>query len=166
MIDNTMINVESILGLHGHHWLRHTYEKIHHKILTPLLVNKKVRKTMDKSNALVRAANKMAARDALQMSEFTHNLEAWYEANRSRSVSNVSIVDTTGPNGGIQSGQVRKRHHISPPPMPPTEFLNEEFLEEQRRPRASSTFSPVAILKRDDVLPEDEPEYEIEPQRF
>ena len=161
-----MINVESILGLHGHHWIRNMYDKFHKKILTPILVSKKVRKTMDKSNALVRAANKMAARDALQMAEFTHNLEAWYEANRSRSVSNISAVDATGPNGSIHAGQVRKRHHIPPPPMPPTEFLNEDFIEDQRRPRASSTFSPVAILKRDDVLPEDEPDYVIEPNRF
>ncbi|KAE9552840.1 hypothetical protein FO519_003953 [Halicephalobus sp. NKZ332] len=165
LIDNTMINVESVLGLHGHHWIRNTYDKIHKKILTPLLVSKKVRKTMDRSNVLVRAANKMAARDALQMAEFTHNLEAWYEANRSRSAS-ISLVDTTGPNGSVPTGQVRKRHHMPPPPKPPTEFLSDEFLEDQRRPRASSTFSPVSILKRDDVLPEDEPDYEIEPNRF
>lgn len=66
-----MINIEAILGKRGHHWIRNMYDNFHKSILTPLLIKKQARDTMDQSN-LLRAAQAMAQQDIAQLEDFAH----------------------------------------------------------------------------------------------
>lgn len=78
-------------------------------------------------------------------------MTAWYEANRSRTATMTSEMvegeETAIPNGNA----VRER----------TRFV-ETFLDTEPRPRATSSFAPTSILRRDDVLPEDEIRLEVD----
>jgi sodium/hydrogen exchanger 3 len=150
LIDNTMINIETILGKRGHHWIRNMYDSFHKSILTPLLIKKQARDTMDQSN-LVRAAQAMAQKDVAELEDFAHEVTAWYESNRSRSATMTS-QDESGagvPNGHPKTGE-RAR------------FI-ETMLTHEPRPRGTSAYAPTSILRRDDVLPEDDIGYEVEP---
>jgi hypothetical protein len=152
LIDNTMINIEVILGKRGHHWIRNMYDTFHKSILTPLLVKKKARDTMDKSN-LVRAAQAFAEKDVAQLEEFAHEVTAWYEQQRSRSATMTSVEENAAvPNGHVQheNAAVRAR------------FI-ETMLDSEQRPRGTSAYAPTSILRRDDILPEDEIVFEVEP---
>lgn len=84
---------EVIIGKKGHHWIRNTFDRWNAKYLRPLLIKTKVRRTMDNTN-LVRAANQLAAKDAL---DFANQLQSWYEYTRSRGNSESSLP----PNGSV-----------------------------------------------------------------
>uniref|UniRef100_A0A914ZA16 Cation/H+ exchanger domain-containing protein n=1 Tax=Panagrolaimus superbus TaxID=310955 RepID=A0A914ZA16_9BILA len=156
LIDNTMINIEIILGKRGHHWIRNMYDTFHKSILSPLLIKKQARETMDQSN-LVRAAQAMAQQDIAELEEFAHEVTAWYESTRSRTATMTSMDDGNGatvagvPNGQPQTGTGERAR-----------FIN-TMLNHEPRPRGTSAFAPTSILRRDDVLPEDDIGYEVEP---
>ncbi|KAI6182180.1 Cation H+ exchanger domain containing protein [Aphelenchoides bicaudatus] len=96
LIDNTMILTEIIIGKKGHHWIRNTFDQWNAKYLRPLLIKTKARRHMDNTN-LVRAANQLAAKDALN---FADQMQSWYEYTRSRANSESSLP----PNGSIMHG--------------------------------------------------------------
>uniref|UniRef100_A0A915EQK9 Sodium/hydrogen exchanger n=1 Tax=Ditylenchus dipsaci TaxID=166011 RepID=A0A915EQK9_9BILA len=101
LIDNTMIGMELIAGRYGHHWVRNLYDSWNNAYFKPLLVKKKARKIMDKSN-LVRAANRLAQKDAIQLA---HHLEHWYDSRRSRSNTEISESQLQ-PNGQVVDGEL------------------------------------------------------------
>ncbi|KAI6208313.1 ATP synthase subunit alpha [Aphelenchoides besseyi] len=68
-------------------------EKVHENFFRPLLVKKRALRTMDNTN-LVRAANRLAAKDALS---FADQMQTWYDYSRSRGSSTASMP----PNGGV-----------------------------------------------------------------
>jgi hypothetical protein len=87
-----MILTEIIIGKKGHHWIRNTFDQWNAKYLKPLLIKTKVRRSMDNTN-LVRAANQLAAKDAL---DFADQMQTWYDFSRSRGGSESSL-----PNGSV-----------------------------------------------------------------
>ncbi|KAI6203583.1 Cation H+ exchanger domain containing protein [Aphelenchoides besseyi] len=93
LIDSTMIGVELIIGKKGHHWIRNTFDQWNAKFFRPFLVKKRALRTMDNTN-LVRAANRLAAKDALS---FADQMQTWYDYSRSRGSSTSSMP----PNGGV-----------------------------------------------------------------
>uniref|UniRef100_A0AC34RGT9 Uncharacterized protein n=1 Tax=Panagrolaimus sp. JU765 TaxID=591449 RepID=A0AC34RGT9_9BILA len=156
LIDNTMINVEAVLGYRGHHWIRNTYERFHSKILHPVLVKKDIRRTYDRSNSLVRTANKLAAKEAEEIAEFSHDLEAWYENVRSRTVSMLSYMpndEPITPNGTIPNGHLKKAIVRRATTMAVRQSLSPNV---QFRPRSNSSTIPISILKPQIVVNLDE----------
>jgi hypothetical protein len=88
-----MILTEIIIGKKGHHWIRNTFDQWNAKYFRPLLVKTKARRSMDNTN-LVRVANQMAAKDALN---FADQMQTWYDYSRSRANSESSLP----PNGSV-----------------------------------------------------------------
>lgn len=129
-----MINIETILGKRGHHWIRNLYEKFQKSVLIPMLVKREVRDTLDQSN-LVRAAQAMAQKDVAQFEEFAHEVTAWYESTRSRTATMTSMDDgtLTVPNGHPKTGEHAR--FVDP------------LLEESPRSRATSAYAPASILR-------------------
>ncbi|KAI6234452.1 Sodium/hydrogen exchanger [Aphelenchoides fujianensis] len=105
LIDNTMIGIELVIGKKGHHWIRNTFDRWNAKFFRPLLVKKRALKTMDNTN-LVRAANRLAAKDALN---FADQVQTWYDVSRSRGSSVTSLP----PNGSVMRSDSLIEEEIS-----------------------------------------------------
>uniref|UniRef100_A0A7E4UME5 Sodium/hydrogen exchanger n=1 Tax=Panagrellus redivivus TaxID=6233 RepID=A0A7E4UME5_PANRE len=164
LIDNTMINIETILGKRGHHWIRSVYDKYHKSILVPFLVKKKARKNLDRSNNLVRAAQKMAHDDALHVADFAHQIKTWYEETRSRSASQASMAPGDNQNITDEGVAIYPPYHLhdaSELRYRNRGFIPDDYLDaEEEHPHAAATYSPAGRERREDILPEDAAVYE------
>ncbi|TKR92917.1 hypothetical protein L596_007478 [Steinernema carpocapsae] len=107
LIDSVMAGMEDIAGQKGHHWIRTTFEIVDKKYLKPLLIKKKVLRTMDHSKNLVKKWRRLQMKEAEALvhegGDISKNhvfVDALLQYSRSRTASMKSDWQSN-PAGGV-----------------------------------------------------------------